>query len=62
MSDTPRTDSNECTAIAGLGQCVGVNFARTLERELNQAREELAKLRADRDRAYRIAREATCAT
>lgn len=34
-NDTPRTDAQACEAITGLGICVGVNFARELERESN---------------------------
>lgn len=38
VSDTPLTDARECEAIAGLGKCVGVDFARTLERKDAQLR------------------------
>lgn len=41
MSDTPLTDANETEAITGLGRCVGVNFARKLEREIARLREAL---------------------
>lgn len=50
MSDTPRTDE----AQFGTGR-VSVDFARTLERELNAANERIKCLIEERDRANRLA-------
>jgi len=45
MNDTQRTNAEEREAISGLGRCVGVNFARELERELAEVKAENARLR-----------------
>ena len=50
MSDTPRTDE----AQFGTGR-VSVDFARRLERELNEANQRIKSLIEERDRANRLA-------
>lgn len=47
-SVTPRTDAEACEAITGLGTCVGVNFARELERENRWLRARLSELARSR--------------
>ena len=49
MSDTPRTDEQAVEAITGLGTCVGVNFARQLERDLIDAEEKIVELEEELD-------------
>jgi hypothetical protein len=57
MSDTPRTDENEFDALDASESCVASQFARQLEREVN----ELKKLLNDCQTEYtRITRLANC--
>lgn len=53
MSDTPRTDAEECNAFIGVHSYFdaddvyrGYGFARQLERELTAAQAEIARLKA----------------
>jgi hypothetical protein len=55
MSDTPRTDAGcfdsfEHPLTEQNCECVTADFARTLERELNAAKAEVERLRADAER------------
>jgi hypothetical protein len=48
MSDTPRTDAEESDGWVGDALCVPGDFARQLERELNDLRTDAARYRAIR--------------
>lgn len=48
-TNTPKTDAEAVEAITGLGQCVGVNFARELERDAARLRAILGKVIADQE-------------
>ncbi len=52
MSDTPRTESIQSHRLLSL---MFPLFARTLERELNAAKADLAQRTAERDEARRVA-------
>jgi len=53
MSDTPRTDAEASPYSQGPDgrRCIRIDFARTLERELTAAKEEIERLRAVLERA-----------
>lgn len=61
MSDTPRTDDQECDMFVGVSTFTpsdiqqAFDFARTLERELNAANDRIQSLIEERDRANRLA-------
>ena len=61
MSDTPRTDDQECDMFVGVSTFTpsdiqqAFDFARQLERELNAANERIKSLIEERDRANRLA-------
>jgi len=46
MTDTPRTDAEWTVPLYGGGAAVAVDFACTLERELNAAKAQIERLRA----------------
>ena len=48
MSDTPRTDEREALS-EGLHEGWGLTLARQLERELNEAKAQLARVTEERD-------------
>ncbi len=60
MSDTPRTDANaesepiDQSPFAPIREWVCAGFARELERELNQAKAELAKWEEDWLRQHKL--------
>ena len=43
FSTTPETDAEACYPDSSLGECVDADFARKLERERDEAREELSR-------------------
>lgn len=48
MSDTPETDAAAVVDVIGMGhEMVSIEFARKLERERNEAREEISRLRQE---------------
>ena len=61
MSDTPRTDDQECDMFVGVSTFTpedvqqAFDFARQLERELNAANDRIQSLIEERDRANRLA-------
>ena len=45
MSDTPRTDAESCWLFEGLSEVVTADFARGLERELDEDRRDAERYR-----------------
>jgi hypothetical protein len=54
MSDTPRTDANVSITTKEGCETIAPDFARQLERELNDARAELAHWKANHDNQVKI--------
>jgi len=54
MSDTPRTDANVSITTKEGCETIAPGFARQLERELNDARAELAHWKANHDNQVKI--------